>query len=515
MAYAAETMIRASGAFFYMDDFLGIQDAGSGLRAALRPYGGHVSYTSGLLWHSLLKVVGTTSYKPFLLMAVILTLCVAVAVFISVRKMTSDAVAVAASVWVLLLGAAFHNQLWDQASLSQIAAIAVIGIGYVGLRSTKAVVITLAIAAIGIGVGGLGFGVALAFFALALTSRRWFLAVGCGLATAGVGLIAAGSITNSSGAGHGFLRSIAAIPSYDFLALETTIAVGLGIPTGAAGALAIVIVVAGAIAAPIAVRRATTAADLALIASGTYLITNWSLAAFVRGIPEEVAAPRYIGITGPLLLIATISISMILRELVPVPTWLAPWRMSNRWFIGTWTVVLLISSWAALPMWLDARTNAAYLGQQNLARLAAMNSGESWIAHDFVPTGEGLTYVREVLIQEAWKRRGYPPLAPTDVAKSPQRSDAFLETALEAGLVSSVSSDVPRPAHCKPTIEFDLQLTRRIIYHGVLDATLTVLTSSPHPVQVTGDSGVITLNAMTGVNRGSISSTTGCFSVEK
>jgi hypothetical protein len=513
--YATATWSRAAGAFFYMDDFVGIQDAGSGLQAAVRPYGGHVSYSAGLIWHSLLKVFGTASYEPFLAMAIILTLGVAVVVFVCVRAMTSDIIAVASATWVLFLGAAFHNQLWDQASLSQLAAISVIGIAVIGLRSKKSVAAALVLAAVGFGVGGLGIGVAFALLALALCARRFLLAAGVLLVIAGVGWVATRSMATDAGASGGFLRSAAAIPSYDFLALESTIAVGLNVPSGIAGALAIAVVILGAVTVPIAVRRAETVADLTLIASVAYLIANWSLAAFVRGLPEEVAAPRYLGVTGPVLLVAIISMSVTLRHLVPVPAWLAPWRMNERWFVGVWTAVLLIAAWGSLPMWLDARTNTAYLGQLNLARLAAMNSGESWIARDFAPSGEGLTYVREVLIQDAWKRRGYPPLSPAEIAKSPQRSDAFLGTALEAGILTSVSDNAERPPRCEGSVSFNAQSQRRFRYFGVSDAAVTLLASMPHPVQVEGETGVLTVNAMRGVGQGTLSSATGCFALLK
>ncbi len=514
---ALETARRASTAFFYMDDFIGIQRDGGWLDYVFQPYGGHIVFTATLVWDGWLALFGTSSYLPYLWLAIGLTTLSAVAVLAVVTRLLGVAVGCLAGVWTLFLGPAFHNQLWDQASLSLIALVALLCIALLGLEGPLRGWIALAAAVVGLGVGGLGVGVAVAFVALALIERRWVIASAAMLITGLVVLEARRSLVPTEGIEQSFITSLARIPLYVALALQEVLRASFSLPqnmAGAAAAVAVALIVLGAVAA---YRSPSSVARRAFILTLTYLFTSWALTAMVRGLPAEpegAAAPRYLGVTGPALVIALLAALVLIlgsstRSRVGRPLF------HRRRVALAAGATFAVAAFANLGIWVQARANTAHLGATNMARLAAMHAGRSWIDPEFAPPGEGLVYVRQGSIEDAWARRGLPDLDARKVflhGPSPAVQDAFLDTALEAGLLT-IRSGPPRINRpCGASVNVPAGRVVTIAYsRATQSANVSLPGASQHPVLLTAQAGIIMMKPLRGSHSLLITLRGGCL----
>lgn len=438
------TFHRAPHAFFYMDDFIGIQEKGNLWLLAVKPYSGHVSFLTGSIWVLWLQLFGTQSYAPYLALACVLTTTSALALTYLVARISTWSVGSAAGVWVIFLGPAFHNQLWDQASLQQIAPISLAFIALllrpVAATNTRCWV-AVGVAIVSSGTGGLGFGVLVATSLVLIWMRRYKQAT-FGFVTAAV-LVLIGQLSGGSfGSDVTLVSRVERVPGYVLLAYQTTFQSSFGLPEALAGGAASLFIVA-LIAGGVAARREfhPPSARTAVLAFG-YLIVTWSTLGFTRGISDEVAAPRYLGVTGPVLLLLILATCVLLwqgaRQLGVVS--------DSKWLVTYLCAVAIMFIGAAvltnLQVWLVARSNANYLGTLNLARLAALHDGRSWIPSGYSPPGEGLKYVKAGLIEEAWRRHGLPPLSSSDITNRPwsvEASTALVEVAVNAGVVRTVT----------------------------------------------------------------------------
>ena len=449
------TLLRARNAFFLSDDFIGIQDPNPWL-LALKPYEGHLSFFSGTLWVAWLEAFGAGSYTPFLLLAIAITIASATAVALTAYRMLGALVGLACGAWVLLLGPAFQNHLWDQASTLQLAVVilcVVLALVPRALESTAWLTGVCILAVIGCGLGGLGFGV------LAGTAVLLFVAGkrGAGLALAGLAVIAVlvGGATGGAAAGQeaSLYSRLARVPGFLLVSVQATVGSGLGLPVAMAGAVALVVIALLAWAAVDAVRRPDSLAARAVVLMSAYLLVTWGSIGFARGIKAEAASPRYLGVTGPVLLLAVLAaLTLALRRWPGA----SPRARATTAAVAV-AVVLLGSALNNTQVWLDARTNANYLGAANLARLSAMHAGREWIDAGYKPPGEGLGYVRQGRIERAWERHGSPDLDPVAAtSRFPGGADAmaFVETALDAGAI--------RPATGRPAPRVTGSCRRRL-----------------------------------------------------
>lgn len=522
---ALTTLSRTPDGFFYMDDFIGIQHRGSTLSLAISPYGGHLSYSAGLLWFGWLEAFGTSSYTPFLVLAICLTGLNAAALSVTVSRLTNPLAGLAAAAWLLLLGPAFHNQLWDQASLAQLASTAVILVPVVIGMGRRGVIFALPLVVVGFGVGGLGFGVLVGFCALCLAMRKWAIAVTLIACLTAAVIIAAGSGAASAGGDPSLLGTVARIPLYVLSALQETIRLSLNVPTPMAGALAVGVIVVVGMATYRALSHVELLESRCLIISASYLLATWAIAGFVRGILEEVAAPRYLGVTAPVLLLACISSLVLLGP----PVRSLAIQMAPKLNVPSLTVaiclVLGIAALSNTPNWLQARTNTSYLGSLNLARLAAMHAGTSWIAPAFKPSGEGLTYVQQDAIELAWSARGEPRLQPSAIATrehAAESATAFVTTVIEAGGVEEARSSATAPvswSSCQRmanTNNVTPQSATWFRVRGSTDGvTAQALGSSAVPVPIVDKPGIYKLNPTVGGGQWKLNAPQGCISLPR
>ena len=520
---ALTTLSRTPDAFFYMDDFIGIQHTGSTLSLAISPYGGHLSYSAGLLWFGWLEAFGTSSYTPFLVLAICLTGLNAAALSVTVSRLINPLAGLAAAAWLLLLGPAFHNQLWDQASISQLASTAVILVPVVIGMGRRGVIFALPLVVVGFGVGGLGFGVLVGFCALCLAMRKWAIAVTLIACLTAAVIIAAGSGAASAGGDPSLLGTVARIPLYVLSALQETIRLSLNVPTPMAGALAVGVIVVVGMATYRALSHVELLESRCLIISASYLLATWAVSGFVRGILEEVAAPRYIGVTAPVLLLACIASLVLLGP----PVRSLAIQMAPKLNLPSLTVaiclVLGIAALSNTPNWLQARTNTSYLGSLNLARLAAMHAGTSWIAPAFKPSGEGLTYVQQDAIELAWSARGEPRLQPSAIATrehAAESATAFVTTVIEAGGVEEARSSATAAvswSSCQRTANTNNVTPQSATWFRVRGSTDGVtaqaLGSSAVPVPIVDKPGIYKLNPTVGGGQWKLNAPQGCISL--
>ncbi len=513
------TLSRAGQAFFYSDDYIGIQRDAGWLDSVFVPYGGHVVYTAAFVWDGWLAMFGTSSYTPFLLLAIGLTTASASLMFVVVGRMLGPLTGVAAATWVLFLGPAFHNQLWDQASLSLIALCALLAVALIGLRTSPRAVVALGIAVVGLGVGGLGVGVAIAFVSLALFERRWLLGTAMGMGTLLVGLASQRSLSPTPRGDESLVISLARIPMYLAQALQDVVGVSLALPAGIAGAVALIVGATVALGAWAVFRVPRGLVQRAFLLTTVYLTSTWALTAIVRGTSAEAegaAVPRYLGITGPALLVATLS-ALVLIARVGQPTltvWVSTHRTGLRVGAG---IVIVVAAVGNLPLWLQARANVSYLGATNLARLALMHAGSPWIDPAFTPPGEGLAYIRQGPIESAWIRRGVPLLdieALRRQGPQPGIDDAYLDTAIAAGAFS-VTPRVAAPVHhgrCRSVIRLPADHGGRILFFGAPSTVaVNIGISTPRPLSVSTPSGLIHARPLLGAGTVVIRAASGCL----
>jgi hypothetical protein len=518
--YGWQTLARAAGAFFYADDYTFIQSTASWAELVFAPYNGHIGYTAGLFWVTLLEVAGAGSYVPFLALAVIFVIVSAAAVFALASRLLGPFVALTAGLWTLFLGPAFHNQLWDQASLALIVLPVLVALSVIGSRAGRGwQLLALAVVVVGAGTGGLAAGVLASFIALSLVLRRWIMAAGVAVVLVVFAVLGSSSLPEDTNLGASPLILFSRVPSYVLAALQGTVQAGLNIPPGMAGAVALVVVLGLVWALVLAVRDPQSLAATALIVCAAYLLFTWAAAGYVRGIVDEVAAPRYLGVTGPVLLLAILAASRVL---------LAAWgtshnrdanhaRRGERIIAASASIILAIAALSNLPTWRDARENATYLGAGNVAALSALHAGRSWIAPGFTPPGEGLTTVRQAAIEDAWQRRGAPDLMPAAILARdyPQQSAGRLvETALAAGWVTQqpiIAGRYSRPAGCAPELVLDARRATAVRVFGDGPVTASALGALPQAVPYSGTDGRILVRPLRGAGEVLLRREGGCL----
>ncbi len=489
--FFSESFSQLPNAFFYMDDYLVIQSEKSLHRYVIEPYGGHVFYVSALVWRGTLRIFGADSYYPFLLISLVITAVNAVFLGDVLRRIGTRSIALVAVFWSLYFGPAFHNQLWTLASLNQLASISVLGLIVLNTSKKSYLPLCFLFAVIGVGVGGLGVGVAVSLICLTLLEHRFLFSSLLIVLTAFAVLVARSSLA-ATGNNPLALQSFSKIPYYLISALSGTIQASLNIPSDIA-AVGTVAVILSSIAALLRVKlRVDELYCRAVLSSGSYLITTWGLAGLVRSDLSEVAAPRYIGATAPMLLIYVVALYKLLVADMDSSREKLGFQKSSRvprFFI----VVILVATVSNLGIWVSSRENANYLGSVNLAKLAAIYYARAWINPDFQPSGEGLTYVRASLINNGWDQWGSPDFISRLNSDSKHRgliNSQWLSTLVEAGLVNVDPSKKPQIAanNCLSTLKVPTSKSVSVNFHGV-DGNIKIKNNFSDPVDIPGTTG--------------------------
>jgi hypothetical protein len=102
----------ARGYTFYFDEWTFILPADTGFAALLQPHNEHPVMLTRLIYAVLLNTVGMRSYVPYMAVLLALHATSVVLLFQLVRRRAGDAVAIAAALLLLVMGAAWENLLW-------------------------------------------------------------------------------------------------------------------------------------------------------------------------------------------------------------------------------------------------------------------------------------------------------------------------------------------------------------------------------------------------------------------
>jgi len=108
----AAIMLLARGFTFYFDEWTFILPADTGFAFILQPHNEHPVMLTRLIYWVLLNTVGMRSYVPYMAVLLALHATSGVLLFELVRRRAGDAVAIAAAILLLVLGAAWENLLW-------------------------------------------------------------------------------------------------------------------------------------------------------------------------------------------------------------------------------------------------------------------------------------------------------------------------------------------------------------------------------------------------------------------
>ena len=457
-------------AFFYMDDYLVIQSEKSLYQFVFEPYGGHVFYTSALIWRGTLRIFGADSYYPFLLIALAITALNAVFLGNVIRRLGSWSFALAAVFWTLYFGPAFHNQIWTLASLNELASVSISGLILLNASKKSYLPLCFFFAVIGFGVGGLGVGVGVSLICLMLLERRFLFSSLLIFLTAVAVMIARSSLATTGNNPLTF-QNLSKVPYYLVSALSGTIQGSLNVPPEIAAVGAVGLILASVVGLPRVRMRINELQNRALLLSGSYLITTWGLAGLVRNDLSEVAAPRYIGATAPMLFIYVFALSkLLLTDKSRSHGELVFYNFTRITRFSTYVVV--VASFSNLGIWVSSRENANYLGSVNLAKLAAIYDARTWINPDFAAPGEGLTYVRASLINKGWDQWGKPDFLSRLNNDSNYRgliNSQWLSTLIEAGLVNvnPVNQEQSAGANCLSTLQVPTSKSALIDFYGV------------------------------------------------
>ena len=244
------------------------------------------------------------------------------------------------------------------------------------------------------------------------------------------------------------------------------------------------------------------------------MLSTWALAGLVRTSRAELAPPRYIGVTGPILLCLITATLVLTIERLRV-THNMKFEL-NRFYTVALFILLTTIAYSQLPVWFQARESASYLGSMNMARFSAMKTGRAWIDSEFAPPGEGLTYVRQEAIQEAWARRGEPELIPEVVLNREfpiATATAFVETLVAAGIakVSSITDTSPAD-QCLKSLVIPTTTTEKFNFTNTEQLlTITLGYSNALEIPDTLGSGSVTLNPLEFADTWLISTKTGCL----
>ena len=194
LAFGAAVVILSRGYNFYFDEWYFILAAPNwSFISFLEPHNEHPAMLHKLLYAALLNTVGLRTYVPYMAVLLAVHATNAVLLFELVRRRAGEAVALAAAMLLLFLGAGWENILWafqvsfDGSVAFGLAALLVIQRGWIA-----AAVVLLAASVMCSGVG-LFFVVAVAVYLVADPARRrellwmaplalliaaWYLALG-------------------------------------------------------------------------------------------------------------------------------------------------------------------------------------------------------------------------------------------------------------------------------------------------------------------------------------------------
>lgn len=519
---AAITLNLGSGTFFYQDDFAFIQSRENPFLFTLIPYNGHMNFSGGLVWITILQVFGASSHLPYLVLSVVLTLISACAVFALIGRIATPVVGVAFGIWLIFLGPAYHNQLWGQASLSMVATImfCVICIALTGERRRSRDVVAVAAAVFALGSGGMGFAVPVSLLVILLLQRRWRLSITVAVGLAAAGMVELLPMSGSGGeAGRSLLSNALRIPGYLPAVLQETLRLIFGIPEAMAGAAALATLILFATVVATMRFSPTSLANVTALGSICYLAVTWTLTGIVRGVEGEIAAPRYIGVTGPILaagiLAAVLSISSTMSESITPQHWLRT-GFRTRYIAAA---LLILVSIANTPQWLQSRRDSSYLGSVNMGRVSALHAGADWIDPNFNPGGDGMGSVVQSELEAGWLSHGMPDLAPQSLLKSQYPSagvGAFVDTALKAGLVVSLSDRggvTADPGACQKSVTATSNNT--ITYWGASEPlSLSTLGSAPVQHLKPQEPGAFRLQPMSGIQEWTVAVAAGCLAME-
>jgi hypothetical protein len=102
----------ARGFTFYFDEWTLILPTETSWTVFLQPHNEHPVMIPRLIYSELLNTVGMRSYVPYMAVLLALHATSVVLLFELVRRRAGDAVAIAAAIFLLVLGAAWENLLW-------------------------------------------------------------------------------------------------------------------------------------------------------------------------------------------------------------------------------------------------------------------------------------------------------------------------------------------------------------------------------------------------------------------
>jgi hypothetical protein len=277
---------------FYHDEFAFLLLRDLSLPGIFAPHNEHLSATLVILYRTLVGTVGTVSYSPYLGVTFALHVIVSAIVYVVVRRETTAMWALGAMAVMLVLGSGGDDILWAFQSGTVGATAA--GMAAVVLAPRRpaaaAVLLTIALAT---------SGVAFAFLVgtglhLALTRPRalaW-LALPVGLYLAWLVTFGATRMVAMRS------PSLDGVPDYMLAGLVATAAGVVGSTLPVVGSLALL-----ALAFGIGWARGLPAAVLALLVSSVAFFFFAGLVRAELG-AEQAAAPRYVYVAAPGLLIA-------------------------------------------------------------------------------------------------------------------------------------------------------------------------------------------------------------------
>ena len=288
---------------FYHDEYTMILLRDLSVNGILAPHNEHLSATLVVLYRVLLGTVGMVSYWPYLGVTFALHLVVAGIVYVVVRRETSAAWALGAMAVMLLLGAGGDDILWAFQSATVGAVAAGMAAVVVAPRrpAAAAILLTIALATSGV---GLAFVVGTGLHLLLTRPRAiaWLLLP--------IGLYLAWYVAFGA-AGVSALRSpsLLGVPEYVLSGLTASAAGVLGSTAAVVGQVALL-----ALAFGLGRARSVPPVVIALLASG---VAFFAIAGLVRAHlgPEQAAAPRYVYIVAPALIIA----GAVLLARIPKP----------------------------------------------------------------------------------------------------------------------------------------------------------------------------------------------------
>jgi hypothetical protein len=164
------------GSSFWADDWTWIADRrGNTVDAFLAPYNGHLSLVPIAIYRFMFAIFGLGSYTPYRALVIVLSLVVAVLVFVYTRARAGDLIALLLTISMLFLGPGWQDTMWAFQAPWLIVCAAGIGALMLLERRTAAgdaaacALLTLAVCSTSL---GLAFAVGIAID-LAVTRRRW------------------------------------------------------------------------------------------------------------------------------------------------------------------------------------------------------------------------------------------------------------------------------------------------------------------------------------------------------